>query len=463
MNALHYDFKRWLRAQGCWVSATSSTANSASRGPITHVFLDGGKAAAPPALRAGALVDAYAAHVSCAAMPLHAVERTVGGGTYRFFADFDVRDDSVPIAEVVRAALACLPDALVGRSVVVCTRGWLDGKTGAHLVWGDARVGDAQATAIRDAWVRRLAEASASGRDGAWWDAVVDASVYRRNGLRMPWSVKKPGDSAVAAYAPTHVSPDGSPSGMRAIEPAPRPSDGAETIAAWIRRTSIMACGPDEVGADAHPFGPVDVDVDLDVEAAPKKEHAKKKTTRANDKANVGDKTNVGGGGNAKGGGCSCFLLSVADRDALLAALPGVYRDSQIGQSCRRTAADGPLLVSCTSRHCLVAGREHSANHVYFELATDGAVWQRCHSTPCVSKRAAIRCIVDHGVDLDSYPAPPQAAKTRRKQKEKRPVGSLFPSAPGASAKFWLHRVTQHSAPAPSHDDCAEEGSADIV
>jgi hypothetical protein len=43
-------------------------------------------------------------------------------------------------------------------------------------------------------------------------------------------------------------------------------------------------------------------------------------------------------------------------------------------------------VVPVNSRRCHIAGREHSANHVYLVLFMDGRVAQRCHSAACAGR-----------------------------------------------------------------------------
>ena len=143
----------------------------------SHVMLSGGKARVPPEHRsdAGSPFLAAVASEVVAGRPMHLVERTFAGGTYRMFADFDVKADRAEGAEaaleaMVRRALSPegLPEALRTYPIVVCTRKWRDGKIGAHFTWGDAlRVDDDRALALRDAWVERLEALGSLGSLGS--------------------------------------------------------------------------------------------------------------------------------------------------------------------------------------------------------------------------------------------------------------------------------------------------------
>jgi len=447
------DLRSWLKASGHWVLAGSTTA-----APITHVFLDGGKASVPAEARhgPGALTSAYARDVA-AGRPLYAVERTHVGGTYRMFADMDVplaapEDgdddgddadpdegwDSLELLSVVGRALAALPKELtpgekgVGE-IVVCTRRWQDGKTGAHLIWEGLRVDDRTASALRGAWVARLAEAEPEAAE--WWDRTVDASVYRRNGLRMPWALKR-GGTARAAYVPTHVF---RPSREDALELAEVPAFSAtdeRAVVGWLRRTSIMAAAPGEPGADLPPFGPAVDDeciskllllmpLSCGGDAKKKPAAARKKSTKSVRKLKEEDEE-----------GATSFPLSEEGRGALRAALPAVYGggDTEIGACCRRLARGG-VLVSCSSRFCHAAGREHGGNHVYFNVLGDGRVEQRCHSLKCAGASVDVGRVPASGLELLL------GVTGKKAKKAKKPVGSLVPSSAVEAATYWMARM----------------------
>lgn len=168
--------------------------------PPTHVFLNGGKALIPED-NLTEFYEAYAKDIQ-RGTPLFVVERT--NMSYRMFADFDINlsTTSLPTVNVitlVEYALSKFPfPSRSGNEVTVCVRNVHKGKTGAHLVWTDLRVNDEQARELRHAWLNAL-------EDPAWKD-TIDEAVYRRNGLRMPWS-QKPSDagSMSAVYTPSHL------------------------------------------------------------------------------------------------------------------------------------------------------------------------------------------------------------------------------------------------------------------
>jgi hypothetical protein len=265
----------WLKEQGFWVETAAAGARRRAPPPagsepqtLTHVFLNGGRARVPPEAH-----DAFLAAYIDALMRgevLHLVERA--HGTYRMFADLDVRAPS----EMVRAddvlktaithALRCLPPLLrvaAGDDILVLVRRGA-AKAGAHLVWPELYVDDRCALALRDAWARDCeregaAAASTSTATAIDWDTVIDASVYRRNGLRMPWSLKR-GGTVDEVYeprftchhsgTPPHAATDGGEQGAAAEPPPPHHlphivyvsrSDVAADPLVWLERASLRA------------------------------------------------------------------------------------------------------------------------------------------------------------------------------------------------------------------------------
>ncbi|KAG1669795.1 hypothetical protein FOA52_001625 [Chlamydomonas sp. UWO 241] len=159
-----FTFEAVLRERGWWVAASKTADHT-----LTHVFLDGGSASVCTSAEAQAALAAAYVHDAARNVPLHVVERTIRGGSYRMFADFDVAllaDTGFPelhpvrdIKRIVEYAIDHLPPELRRGSIVVCLReshasARLPTKLGAHLIWSDElRVDDAIAARLRDAWV----------------------------------------------------------------------------------------------------------------------------------------------------------------------------------------------------------------------------------------------------------------------------------------------------------------------
>ncbi len=403
---------------------------------ITHVFLDGGKASVPAAARTE-LLEAYAKDIA-AGRVVHAVERTIAGGSYRMFADIDLPTPA-DLSSVVWRALDALPAALKeSGDIVVCTRSVHGGKTGAHLVWegDDVRVDDPTATALRDEWVRSLYKGD--GADD--WESIIDASVYRRNGLRMPWSYKRGGD-ALAVYVPTQVASFAPPCDdtvVLSIDPIPAIDVGSgAAVLSWLGRTSIMADA--EGPLSSRLVAAAATAACAGEPTAAKKKHAAAKKTTAK-KAPKRDRREDGDAEDEEEdvGDEVVVVLSTEERAALAAALPTVYAACEVGARCRRVR--GGLVASSTSRFCHEVGREHGSNHVFFEFRqssatnkTRVAIAQRCHK--CSDARVALPASVDPVVvEL-------VLEKQSTKTKKKRRVPSLVPSSSSSAAAYWMAKL----------------------
>ena len=444
-------FVAWLHRNGYWVSSAAKKPAAPSATPgvtpeastreastreasprVTHVFLTGGKAAVPAYARGvgSGMVRAYAADAA-EGRPVHAVERTFGeGGTYNMFADLDVPSEApVGAAELealVLEALEGAPDALLGPGaadeVVVLTREWHGGKTGAHMVWsdGDHRVDDAVALALRDAWVDRLERrigrrlpsgdeqwsegeleapgaspgaadaAGAAGRPPARdWGKIIDPAVYRSNGLRMPWSLKARGGDRRTAYVPTHVARRRADGTVELAHVGGCPAgSGIEWFMEWVARCSLMARHPGERGRDGQGQGTRDHEV----------------SPRFRGLVGLGGMQRRKRAGGTAGTGlprAGCAAVAVTLREASVASdasdaseglkggsglaegeleLPEVYRGTRLGAAYAATCRGrSVVVVPCSGRYCHGVGREHRSNHVWFELHRGGAVYQRCH------------------------------------------------------------------------------------
>lgn len=397
----------WLVRSGYWIYATDRTTVP------SHVSLSGGKMNVPPSMRSdpdSPFLLSMARDI-VAKVPVHVVERTYANGTYRMFADLDIpTDDKDPglLIGVLNRAIDALPDTLCVFPIVVCTRKWRDGKVGAHLVWGDElRVHDDQAVELRDAWIASL---ESRQEDVGFWEKTIDAAVYRRNGLRMPWALKKDGHPD-ASYVPTHVVLEGP---MEPIEP-PIDVDDANDVATWLARSSIHAMEGDSSKA---------------TKSRVKRTVATKASTEASRRLKDNDDHDV-------------FSLSDSDTRILIEALPkayGITSINEIGTRCKRIGERIlSIFVSAKCRVCVVAEREHSANHIYFELRKDGSVFQRCHSSKCGGRGVELAGVY-HGLSGDLFKAlrtrndAPPAKRKKTEKTEKTDVPVNMDAASRASA-----------------------------
>lgn len=464
----------WLKRRGLWVSAA---ADSSSIRPVTHVFLDGGKASIVRPEDREAFMAVYAKNVA-AGRPMHAVERTVGA-SYRMFVDIDLPlpPEATPasccsrqqhrhtLIDVVRAALSSAPPELrVGR-VSVCTRSAHDQKTGAHLVWSDvARVDDRTAAALRDVWVDALLLAgdefaSFGSLVAIDWNSVIDASVYRRNGLRMPWSLKR-GGSALAAYVPTHVA-TWDAGGVLSLR-----EDDERDVLARLRCASIDADASDSATSASAAL------VDACSRAPAGKTQANKKRPakgRKSDPAAHGEQEDDR----------VIVVLTADDRAAIAGALPAtLYADCEVGLRCRRNSErGGGITVSCTSRYCQAVGREHGSNHVFFDIVPPSPserrvrIVQRCHKCPDArvpipiksndAAAAVARMLRRHAASSSSSCHDPQQPASKKTTKKRR-CPSLLPGNAATAAGYWLARLTGAVAEDEAEEEAVDEADAPV-
>lgn len=334
----------WLRKHGYWVSSTDKTDRV-----LTHVFLDGGKASVPSCARQDFL-DVYAQTVD-AGQRIYAVERA--HGTYRMFADLDVKcvdkcaaDADAIMTALTDIALRSLPGPLRVGTVVVCRRAYADGKIGAHWVWPGAYVDDKMAMRLRDAWVTACVLCDAAFD----WDKIVDAAVYKRNGLRMPWSCKR-GGSPEAAYVPwAKVRFD-------AAEHAVEPLDPTDVRALLDIST---------IDADS---GQARSACQLTMVAEP----SKTMMTRTSD----GDVSQAN-----KTGAAASFLSPALD-SKLRSIIHDISAQLSAAKFTRLAFFRAAAVLTTDCRHCLHAGRDHRSNKVYLVAVLHGGLYQCCFSPSC--------------------------------------------------------------------------------
>jgi hypothetical protein len=230
----------WLKKRGYWVPY-SNIDNGGKKQPLTHVFLNGGKASVPDSARRE-FNEKYVDSL-LSGHDQFAVERTVGD-VFKMFVDIDIKSPQMTISsphddggrangytaavqktskedfvkEVAFTVLKHMPlsktcGATLSFRVAndkTKKRKRADGegegegkeqsstspnrhiplgddnKQGAHIVW-EGQVDKIEAIKLRDACVNECRAIDAS----IDWDAMIDAAVYRNNGLRMIFSKKK--------------------------------------------------------------------------------------------------------------------------------------------------------------------------------------------------------------------------------------------------------------------------------
>jgi hypothetical protein len=193
------------------------------------------------------------------------------------------------------------------------------------------------------------------------WDSIIDAAVYRSNGLRMPWSHK--GRKSDSVYLPSlRITFDG-PCAVTRVDDID-PCDHA-TVTSWLSRMSICAGVHDK---HSTPPGAVTHILDCPVAC-----HATNSSSHSR--------------------------MSDAEVRVMLAALPPEYvshglRFRSVHHRDAKDAKDGQgllgALVSTLCRYCKIAGREHHSNNVYFVVRWDGEVEQMCHASKCAGRRVRV-------------------------------------------------------------------------
>lgn len=314
----------WLRENGWWVTPGTDARP-------THLMLDGGKARVPDDA-AGAFLSAYALAV---VRKLHPCVVELRTPVFRMFLDLDLKFqppldfDRVMLVVQRRAAAFFAEDS--PRAVVCATQPRCDDgvtKSGKHVVWTNVWATSATALGFRDALVADL-DVELPGACVKPWATVVDACVFTSNGLRMPFSEKGRGNTAV--YFPAQVWQGECP------EEVPEVS-GVATVRHWSRELSIRAFGVDET--------PVRPGV---VVAA----------VEANDLRGTS--------------------RSVKEYEAALegldAALPVQFAGQRVTGVIK---AESCFLMRSSSRYCLNLGRAHNSCGIYWILTLKG-VRQGCY------------------------------------------------------------------------------------
>lgn len=352
----------WLQSSGCRRPPPSQEDSQEADQPPSHVFLNGGKAYVPEASR-DAFHEAYARDV-LSGTPLYVVERA--GTTYRMFADLDIYLEATQLPTtdlptLVDYALSCFPIHGAGEEVSVCTRGSHGGKTGAHLVWKDLCVNDANAKRLLDAWVSALHPRPA-------WEATLDASVYRRNGLRMPWSRKRDDATGAGMYIPTHVWTH-----EKGLAPWPNALDTKSTISQAIARCSIRcALASSTLTSTSTLTTTLESKSKVRHQQLQHHNHPHPPPPPLPQRA------------------LRCMGM---DENTPIRI---IHSNNPSGGRC--------MLFSCIppSRECRIANRQHKSNHVYYQLLWDDErnEWhlrQRCHSANCADKHYSFGFILPVG------------------------------------------------------------------
>lgn len=325
-----------LQANGWWLKR--GVGQSVPKKP-THLLLDGGRAHVPEASEGQFLNEYVLVLARNAASPPAVVELRTP--VFRMFMDVDAK---LPLGTTrdFEALWTTIYGVSTGFFVaaprmVVCTAPLkTDGdvsKHGAHVIWPEVWVRAEVALAFRDALLPVLRETCEDFLNG--WEDVIDACVYKANGLRMPWSVKAHGEGR--PYTPAwEVTAEG----MATVPPV----TGVTALRTWVHDLSIRGQGKTPSPLQEHVVVPP----------------AASSPTRA------------GGGGR---GGTSQPLEAYAHVLPMVdAALPPEYKPQRFTGLFRTPHS---VMLRSTSHFCRNLGRAHKSNTVYFVISRDG-VSQKC-------------------------------------------------------------------------------------
>lgn len=324
----------WARGRGYWVRPGPQPQTA------THLLLDGGKLCVPDESHA-AFINAYAASlVRCPERRPCVVELRTP--VFKMFVDLDTRFGSVEEAERARrTGMEDLVRALTGQvcsvtkeaaRALVCACNvpkreeagtW---KLGFHVVWPDVLVTPEAALRLLEVFSEQLPPPQEYSLVETW-GTILDKSVYKGNGLRMPWSAKGRGDGRF--YELAFVLGDE----YRRVGPMGTVSELRDAVRALSIRTFGVAPTIDVQSTSQ----------DSQRETLPTTHH------------------------------------HVSAYSDVLDKVAGVLPVQFLGQKFTGIiATEHCFMLRSTARYCINLGRAHRTNNVYFMLTKRG-VCQRCY------------------------------------------------------------------------------------
>lgn len=352
--------KAWLKSAGYWIYASAQYTPQSPQIPqtqhhardsqqkITHVFLDGGKASIPcdqlPELFEVCEKSIHAGDPPCL------VERLAAGdGLFKMFVDVDMRSSTAGIRDIARCILDALPTDLDAGSIIICQRisSLRDNKQGLHIIWEDVVVSSQQAMSLLRTTTSNLT--CLFPEVPIEWYSILDASVYRNNGLRTVYSRKGKDPADDSRYEPWLLS--SSTEKRKDMEVISTTSD----VKLWLKRCSII---------------PLDHTGRL-ISKSTSSKNSDKTSYKNSDKNSYknSDKESTD----------DLFLDSTDDLTRAIDAL--LSRTAYKG--CKWTwpparLSDQIFVIRIESKYCHNIQREHQNNHVYLTVTRAG-VFQACH------------------------------------------------------------------------------------
>jgi hypothetical protein len=312
-----------------------------NRKQLSHVLMDGGVLSIPYE-RIEEFNDTYINAVIQGEKVFVVEQKTP---VYNFFMDLDYKDDEqldMHQIEVICKTICDKVNTLGGQRCIVCVANpkMVDDKikTGMHLNWPGLRVDQAGALSIRAHVVSLLRKAYMAVQ----WEKVIDESVYRGSGFRLPWSHKMSKGKVEDPYLPIAIYEAGEGAGPFKAR-GNWVSVGQEPSLEHLQMATVRL-PPDSEAMDIQP-GP-----DL-----------KRKM---------------------EGGFTSAQTKNEVNDMELTALLETFVRKNMQGQQNTRLTklfkSKTGFLVSTHSQYCENVRRDHGSNHVWFLVDSKGIICQKC-------------------------------------------------------------------------------------
>lgn len=326
-----YMFKAWCKDQGF-----------IGGGRLSHVLMDGGILSVP----FERLEDFYRAYVDAVTRgePIFVVEQKTP--TFHFFVDLDYKDREELTVERLEEICATICDRVSAFSPVEALVSVAEPKPcgplvkhGIHVNWYGFVVDHASAMALHSHIVSALTLLFPTMP----WNDIVDTSVYKGSGFRMPWSHKRAKHEACAG------------AGCAACE------KGKVTQGPY--RPILLYTG----GALTHVH---DDEPSVDI--------LRLATVRTQDTNHVVVKGSVREEGSFTAHETKDVFGDQETQDRLEAFIKK-NMDGQADMNITKVFIHDKIrLVSTHSKYCENIGRDHASNHVWFLIEGDGTIKQKC-------------------------------------------------------------------------------------
>jgi len=331
-------------------------------GESTHVLLTGGRFFIP-LTHTESFLDRYATSVCNGETRMSFIERS-GQKKYRMFADIDIYEDA-DIEDLLDDILHMLPYPLMNKRICILRREFHNGKQGLHLIWPDTFVSDQDGRALCEGWILKLP---------LKYKTLVDLSVYRNNGLRMPWSVKPTGGTKTM-YIPWRIVTSSLVDGISVTEQFPRRDHlEFEDVRKWLGLCVLY---------------PKDFKITIERANGLKGTNGLKGRNVRNEPDGLVGSSSIVGDNN------------VSRVSLLLARVLG----NNTGNTVRKLVFNkNAVVIHTKERCCLIADRVHTSNHVYYTVEWEAddvlVIRQRCFNANCKGK---VRDILSIDKESDCY------------------------------------------------------------